>query len=124
MNFIYSFIRKPKHIFLVHGEEESQEILKEKILEETEIDVIIPEYGETYELSETVTMTNKLETETPKSLRQEIILRLEKLRREIEDMEQAVKEDVASKDLKDEDMFRINEKIKDLEKQIINVVEG
>ena len=31
MNFIYSFIQKPKHIFLVHGEEESQKVLKEKI---------------------------------------------------------------------------------------------
>ena len=30
MNFIYSFITKPKHIFLVHGEEEAQDILKEK----------------------------------------------------------------------------------------------
>ena len=27
-------------------------------------------------------------------------------------------------DLKDSDMFRINEKIKDLEKQILNVIEG
>ena len=35
MNFIYSFIQKPKHIFLVHGEEESQNVLKEKILTDT-----------------------------------------------------------------------------------------
>ena len=31
MNFVYSFITKPKHIFLVHGEEESQEVLRDKI---------------------------------------------------------------------------------------------
>lgn len=31
MNFIYSFLNKPKHIFLVHGEEEAQEILSQKI---------------------------------------------------------------------------------------------
>lgn len=43
MNFIYSFITKPKHIFLVHGEEESQEVLKNKILEETGIGVSIPD---------------------------------------------------------------------------------
>ena len=30
MNFIYSFLKKPKHIFLVHGEPEGQLILKEK----------------------------------------------------------------------------------------------
>ena len=37
MNFIYSFITKPKHIFLVHGERESQDVLKGKIDEETKI---------------------------------------------------------------------------------------
>ena len=35
MNFIYSFIQKPKHIFLVHGEPESQDVLKVKINQET-----------------------------------------------------------------------------------------
>ncbi len=35
MNFIYSFIKKPKHIFLVHGEPEAQEILGDKIEQET-----------------------------------------------------------------------------------------
>ena len=124
MNFIYSFIRKPKHIFLVHGEEESQEVLKEKILTDTNINVTIPEYGETYELAEEVIMTDKIEIEEKSSLRQEVLRRLEKLKREIEDMELAVREDVASTELRDEDIFRINEKMKDLEKQIFNVVEG
>ena len=40
------------------------------------------------------------------------------------DMETAVREDIGNIDLKDEDMFRINEKIKDLEKQIANIIEG
>lgn len=31
MDFIYSFINKPKHIFLVHGEQESQDIFAQKI---------------------------------------------------------------------------------------------
>ena len=39
-------------------------------------------------------------------------------------METAVKEDMNNKDLNDADVFRINEKIKDLEKQILNVIEG
>ena len=30
MNFIYSFLEKPKHIFLVHGEEESRKSFKGK----------------------------------------------------------------------------------------------
>ena len=124
MNFIYSFISKPKHIFLVHGEEESQEVLRDKILEETGIGVSIPEYGETYELSEELRVVNKIRIKKAKNLRQEIIDRLNKLQYEIKDMETSVKEDVENDSLRDEDMFRINEKIKDLEKKILNVIEG
>ena len=115
---------KPKHIFLVHGEEESQEVLRDKILEETGIGVSIPEYGETYELSEELRVVNKIKIKKAKNLRQEIIDRLNKLQYEIKDMETSVKEDVENDSLRDEDMFRINEKIKDLEKKILNVIEG
>ena len=50
--------------------------------------------------------------------------RLNKLQYELKDMETSVKEDVENDSLRDEDMFRINEKIKDLEKQILNIIEG
>ena len=124
MNFIYSFIKKPKHIFLVHGEEEAQEVLQNKILEETQINVTIPEFGETYEITDEIKLTNKIEVSKPRGLRIEIIQRLEKLKDEIADMDQYVRKDVKDTTLKDEDMFRINEKIKDLEKQIVNIIEG
>ncbi len=124
MNFIYSFISKPKHIFLVHGEEESQDVLKEKIETEAAIGVTIPEFGETYELNEEITMTNKIERKINKTIKSEIVERLEKLKEEIKDMDTYVRQDIDNKNLRDEDIFRINEKIKDLEKQIINVIEG
>ena len=60
LNFVYSFIRKPRHIFLVHGEPVGQEVLKEKIEETTSIPVSIPDYGEKYELGQEVIMTEKL----------------------------------------------------------------
>lgn len=125
MNFIYSFIEKPKNIFLVHGEENSQEVLKGKIEEETKIPVIVPSYGETYELDDIkVEMTDKIEVKAEKTPRTEILERLEKIKNEIDDMDEYVRNDVYDKNLNDEDIFRINEKIKDLEKQILNVIEG
>lgn len=133
MNFIYSFIEKPKHIFLVHGEEESQNVLQEKIEQDTNINVTIPEFGETYEIGgieETeenqskVQMTHKIERKITTTIRREVIDRLEKLKEEIKDMDNYVRQDISDDKLKDEDIFRINEKIKDLEKQIINVIEG
>ena len=127
MNFVYSFIKKPKNIFLVHGEAESQDVLKEKIETETKIPVIIPEFGETYtidQIEENVKMTNKIERKVTKTMRSEIAQRLEKLKQEINDMDIYVKQDINNENLRDEDIYRINEKIKELEKQIVNIIEG
>ena len=124
MNFIYSFITKPKHIFLVHGEEEAQEVFRNKILEETGIGVSIPEFGETYELCDELKIVNKITVKKTNGLKQEILTRLNKLQREMQDMQNFVIQDVENIHLRDEDMFRINEKIKDLEKQILNIIEG
>ena len=49
---------------------------------------------------------------------------IDKVKEELKDMDIAVKEDMQNPDLRDEDVFRINEKIKELEKQILKVVEG
>lgn len=123
LNFVYSFIKKPKHIFLVHGEEESQEVLKEKILETTGIPVTIPDYGETYELNDEITMTNKIELTTRyKPLRLEVIERMQKLKDEINEMTQIVKEDIITEKAKDVEVALINEKIKELERQIVEII--
>ena len=125
MNFVYSFITKPKHIFLVHGEEESQNVLQEKIINEAGINTVIPSFGETYELNDEIPVVNKIERKAPVvTIKDEVLQRLEKVKNELKDMDNFVKEDMNNPDLKDSDMFRINEKIKDLEKQILNVIEG
>ena len=124
MNFVYSFYNKPKHIFLVHGEEESQEVLRNKILENTGIGVTIPEYGETYQLDDELRIVNRIKIKKTLTLKNEVLERLEKLKDELADMEVMVKEEMTDDELRDEDIFRINEKIKDLEQQILNVVEG
>lgn len=124
MNFIYSFIKKPKHIFLVHGEPESQDILRDKIESDTGLGVTIPEFGETYELKDDILLTNKIHRKVNKNLKVEVSERIEKIKEELKDMENYVKQDIQDENLRDEDIFRINEKIKDLEKQILNVIEG
>lgn len=128
MNFIYSFINKPKQIFLVHGEEESQDIFKAKVEEEAGIPVVVPQWGETYKLDkekENVEVLSKIERrEGENNLRREIMQRLIKLKDEIQDMENYVKEDVQNVNLSDREIFAINERIKTLEKQILNIIEG
>lgn len=125
MNFVYSFRdQMPKHIFLVHGEEESQMVLKEKIETEANIPVTIPEYGEIYEVQDLPTKVGKVITNRAPSVRKEILERLDKLGAQIDDMKASVKEDLENRDLKDEDMFRIKEKMKELEQNILRIIEG
>ena len=66
LNFIYSFFTKPKHIFLVHGEPEGQIVLRDKILENTNIPVTIPEFGECYELDDNINVVGKVENKRAK----------------------------------------------------------
>lgn len=125
LNFIYSFITKPKHIFLVHGEEESQNVLKEKIIQTTNIPVTIPDFGETYELAEEIKLTNKIELPTRyKPLRIETLERIQKLKDEVQDMSEIIKEEIIKEKAKDAEVAIINEKIKELEAQIVRILEG
>lgn len=125
MNFVYSFNnQKPKHIFIVHGEEESEIILAEKIENEAKIPVTIPEYGQTFDLKEIPELISTIQVNKPKTIKAEIIERLSILQSQIDDMKEAVQEDLNNKDLKDEDMFRIKEKMKDLEQNILNIIQG
>ncbi len=125
MHFIYSFIKKPQHIFLVHGEIEGQNSLKEKIISQTNIPVSIPEYGETYNLDNTIKIIDKIENKAAQNfLRLEVIERMKTLKEELEDMENIVKEDILSETANDLDIAVLNEKIKNLEQQIVKIVDN
>ena len=120
LNFVYSFIKKPQHIFLVHGEPEGQKVLKNKIVETTEIPVTIPSYGEKYNLDETIKMIDVIE----KNLRLQVLDRMQTLKEELEDMELIVKEDLQTDETNDSEIEKLNERIKELERQIVRIVEG
>ena len=123
LNFVYSFITKPKHIFLVHGEPEGQKVLKEKLLETTDIPVTIPEYGEDYKLDDKISVESRVNRyDKQRYLRLEVIDRLSTLKEELEDMSSMIKDDIFDEDKKDEEIMAINEKIKELEQQIVKTI--
>ena len=126
LNFVYSFIRKPKHIFLVHGEADAQDVLKEKIEETTSIPVTIPKFGEKYELVDTPRLEEDsseiVRSSKERFLRLEILDKLEKLKDEIDDMSEKVKSDKFSKAANNQDMRSLNEKVLGLEKQIREII--
>ena len=125
LNFVYSFIKKPKHIFLVHGEPKGQMVLKDKIVETANIPVTIPGFGEKYTLDENLKVeSNYNQPGKERYLRLEVLDRMETLQEEIEDMKNIIKEDILSKERNDEDVQKINEKIKELERKIVDIIEN
>jgi len=50
LNWLHKFERKPKTIFIVHGEEEAQKALSDKIQEELKIATVIPDWLDEVEL--------------------------------------------------------------------------
>ena len=125
LNFVYSFIKKPKHIFLVHGEPESQLVLKNKIVESTGIGVTIPSYGETYTLDESLKVEkNYKDAVSEKYLRLELLDRIQTLQEEIEDMGNIVKDEFLDKDSDDAELEKINARVKELEQKIVEIIEN
>ena len=124
MNFVYSFITKPKHIFLVHGEASGQEILKSKIEEEAKLPVTIPEYGQTYTLDDSLTMEQTVAPIAVQSpAKREVLDKIKLLKNELNDMESIVKEDYLSKKGNEDEISLLKLRLKEIEDQIVKIVE-
>lgn len=125
LHFVDSFVKKPNHIFLVHGEEESQKVLRDKINENFDLPVSIPDYCESFDLTNTVQATGNIRKRNLDEYRKlEVIDRLETLKEELVDMEIIVKEDILANTVNDDEISKLNERIKELEKQIVEIVEN
>ena len=116
LNFLYSFNTKPTHVFLVHGEPEGQEVLKQKIEETTECKVVIPEFGDTYDLAtgEPVLQeeTDEIELFKKEFKRLDLIDKIEELRENIADIENVVMK---------QNMETNDKEIKDLESRVLDI---
>ena len=124
LNFVYSFTTPPKHIFLVHGEIEGQEVLKGKIEETTGIKVTIPSFGQSFELGadEPVELekSNTIKAFDKEIIRIHILDKIDQLRDEISLLENNVKDE--SFDAEDDEIRALNEKIKDIQAQIKSIM--
>ena len=125
LNFVYSFFSKPKQIFLVHGEEESQEILRQKLEETTKIPVTVPKLGEKYELKDN--KINLLETlqlpERVDSFKDDILSKVRTIKYEIEDMETILREDILKQDGIANKEKEIKLRLREIERLIVEIIE-
>lgn len=124
LNFVYSFTNPPKHIFLVHGEEEGQEALKQKIEEGSECKVIIPDFGESYDLTgdkpELLSESPAIKAYKEEFKRLDLIERIEELKENISDIENVImKKNI---DTKDNDLKSLEDRVRDIQNQIQNLM--
>ena len=125
LNFVYSFRTPPKHIFLVHGEEEGQKVLKQKIEEQMEINVTIPAFGETYTLDGTndpkCEINEKEKNEYDKLARKfEVLDNIESLIERMSDIECDIKDSKLETD--DEEIITLSKRIKELQDHIDKII--
>jgi len=119
LNFIYSFTNPPKHVFLVHGEPEGQMELKEKIEQTSECKVIIPNFGDSFELEEEPQLleeTKEIELYRKEFRRVDLLDRIEALKENIADIENVIMKQYL--DTNDNDLRNLEERVKDIQKQI------
>ncbi len=126
LNFVYSFhTNRPKHIFLVHGEEESQDVLKAKIEDTTGIPVTIPCFGDSYELGDMpveLERSDKIKSFDKHLQRLDLLDRIEDMKKQISNLESTVKENEEIKS-DDDQILELNKRLLEIQEQIKNMMD-
>ena len=125
LNFVYSFTNPPKHIFLVHGEEDAQIELKNKIEATSETKVTIPSFGETYILDGSTEpkceFNENDEIEYRKLARKfEVLDNIENLIETMTDIGEDIKASKLETD--DEEIIGLSNRIKELQEHINKII--
>ena len=99
--------------------------MRDKILEETNIPVTIPKYGEIYSVEQNqVKLEGRLELESTKRIQKlEIVNKVKMLRDEITDMEGILKNEILTDEIKENEVDRIKIKLKEIEDIIVSIIE-
>ena len=125
LNWIEGFKEKPGEIFIVHGEKESKEAFVKAVKEKFNIKSIIPEYNVIYDIKKK-NLVNELILEAKKEKFknkqiQELLKELEELKESFERALANTEAYLRLEDLNIEEFKRLNNNIKGLENEIMNL---
>lgn len=119
LDWVEKITKKPKRIFLVHGEYEAQKVLKEVICSKFGIDTVIPERDEKYYLG-----NDKFEKASynlrETNLRLDIYELLTYLKQDLEGVNKVVKFDI-KQNLTEEELFDIKIRLENLRRELTKV---
>lgn len=117
LGWVAAMKKKPEQIFIVHGELEAQNVLKEYIQQGFKINAINPAYQEQYDVDGTLLSDGK---NSYKATRYNILELMTSLKEEVDTMTNNVKRNLKS-DVNTEYLQNIVEKLKDVQDSI-NIV--
>ena len=99
-------------------------VLKDKILETTNIPVTIPDYGQTYTLDEQLTMEQTIQPVCQEIVeRRDVLDKIKTLKEELDDMETIVKEEYLVQNASDDAIHLLKLRLNQIEEQIVKIVE-
>ena len=123
LEWLGQFKKRPKRVFLVHGEPEAQEVLAKAINERYNLECIIPERGSSFSVSGTALIKTEDTLCVPeqKYVRLSILDQLSTLKEELEEMSEILK--MGLKEEKDDmEILNLKTKLKSLEKAMVDVL--
>lgn len=124
LNWFDNIKHKPTNVFIVHGEEESQEVLAGKIKEKYGVNVVIPSRGDVFEI--TTDRASQIGEEAKERKYRfmclEILEKLELLKDEVDEMCLILKEDLRH-GMDEEEFGQMKSKLRNIEKSIISALE-
>lgn len=109
--------KKPKEIFLVHGELPAQKSLKQNIYDKFNINTVIPALEESYTFDGKLIETKAV---AYSSTRLEIIEMLSIIKQDVDDLSNVVKSEI-KKNVNIDELNKIQEKLADLKKSLVEV---
>ncbi len=117
LSWIENIEKKPKNIFLVHGEYSAQQAFKNSVKEEFNINCVIPSYEETYSIEGEL-----LENLVPKykSTRFDILELLSFLKQDVDDMTNKVKAELKH-NIETDELVEIKAKLDEVKNAITSV---
>ena len=124
LEFVENFKKKPKNIFLVHGEETSLKTLKDLVIEKFNIETIIPSFGDSFIVKdgvEKLTATKHLILRRKKLEQFDTVSTIEKISTTIDRMVDELKENVGKKEITEEDIRKILDKINDFKFKVEDI---
>lgn len=122
LKWIERFNRKPKKIFIVHGEEDAMIEFSEEINRRFNIETVIPSRGESFILNahNVIAIDEKVRPDNSFRILQ-VVEKLENIKEEVEELSYILKSDL-KQDKTDLELDELMAKLKNIEKSILEVL--